>query len=166
MPVYILPYFGQIDIGNLEEYYDVDIELGLGKIQIDLNFENKIIESKRLDKVKEFIEKLNALHLNNLKYIEQDYNNEQCDTVRTYVDYHMEEFNQEELSGLVDLKNPTITAKEQLVQKLRLVRLGLYPDSEKRFATFDYSIGKDLTDQLVVINTDENGVLDYMTMES
>ena len=53
-----------------------------------------------------------------------------------------------------------------LLKKLHLVRVGLYPDSEEQFAIFDYSIGKDLTNYLVVINTDENGNLDYMTMES
>ncbi|MBK8496483.1 MAG: DUF2004 domain-containing protein [Chitinophagaceae bacterium] len=31
---------------------------------------------------------------------------------------------------------------------------------------FDYSIGQEITNYLIVINTDENGNLDYMTMES
>ena len=52
------------------------------------------------------------------------------------------------------------------MNSLRLVRVGLFPDSEDRFAIFDYSIGRNLTQYLVVINTDENGNLDYMTMES
>ncbi len=46
------------------------------------------------------------------------------------------------------------------------MRIGLYPDSDGQFAIFDYSIGRDLVDYLVVINTDENGMLEYMTMES
>jgi len=50
--------------------------------------------------------------------------------------------------------------------KLKLIRVGLYPTSEDNFAIFDYSIGEEITDYLVVINTDENGQLDYMTMES
>ena len=53
-----------------------------------------------------------------------------------------------------------------LLKKLHLVRVGLYPDSKDQFAIFDYSIGKELTNYLVVINTDENGNLEYMTMES
>lgn len=40
------------------------------------------------------------------------------------------------------------------------------PHNENQFAIFDYSIDQDLTQYLVVINTDENGNLDYMTMES
>jgi hypothetical protein len=44
--------------------------------------------------------------------------------------------------------------------------VGIYPDSEARFAVFDYSLGRNITDDLVVICTDENGNLDYITMES
>ena len=53
-----------------------------------------------------------------------------------------------------------------MINALRLVRIGLYPDSDQQFATFDYSIGQELTDYLAVINTDEKGNLVDMTMES
>jgi hypothetical protein len=53
-----------------------------------------------------------------------------------------------------------------MLSKLHLVRVGLYPDSEDEFAIFDYSIGQELTQYLVVINTNEDGEIDYMTMES
>jgi hypothetical protein len=47
-----------------------------------------------------------------------------------------------------------------------MVRVGLYPHDKENFAIFDYSIGTEITNYLVVINTDENGELDYMAMES
>ena len=166
MAKYSLTHFGQINLTNLEEYYDVNIDFNGQEIQIDLNFENKTIDTKQLDTAKTFIERIADFDKKNKKYIEQDYLNEDCDTVKTYVEHHLEEIDKAELSDLVDFDNKSISPEKQLMKALRLVRVGLYPDSEGQFAIFDYSIGRDLTDYLVVINTDKNGKLDYMTMES
>ena len=166
MADYALPHFGKLDPKNLEEYYDVDIDFDGQQIQIDLNFENNSINTKRLDIVKQFIDSISEFDKKNKKYIENDYADEDCDTVRTYVDHHLEEIGKDELSGLVDFANDSISPAMQLMKSLRLVRVGLYPDSEDKFAIFDYSIGQELTQYLVVINTNEKGKLDYMTMES
>jgi hypothetical protein len=166
MANYTLPHFGQLDLTNLAEFYNVNIQFNGQQIQIDLNFENKTIDTKNLDIAKRFIENITDFDKKNKKYIEQDYADEDSDTVKTYVEHHLEEVDKAELIGLVDFENKKISPEQQLAKALRLVRLGLYPDSEDQFAIFDYSIGQELTQYLVVINTDQNGKLDYMTMES
>jgi hypothetical protein len=166
MAEYALPYFGNLQTENLEEYYDVDIELNGNKIQIDLNFENKTIDTLIMDNVKNFIEKFEDFDRLNKRYMLNDYNDEDGDTVKFYLEHHLEELDKDELTKLVNFDDTITAPEQQLLSKLKLVRVGLYPDGEYNFATFDYSIGKDITDQLVVINTDENGQLDYMTMES
>ena len=166
MANYSLPHFGEIDPKNLEEYSDVDIDFDGQELQIDLNFENNSIDIQRLDVVKKFIENISAFDKKNRKYIEEDYADQDCDTVRTYLEHHLEEIGKDELSELVDFDNKETDSFTQLMNSLKLVRVGLYPDNEGQFAIFDYSIGRDLTQYLVVINTDENGNLDYMTMES
>jgi len=166
MANYSLSHFGDIDPENLEEYYDVDIDFDGHKIQIDLNFEDIHIDSKRLDIAKRFIDNISEFDKQNKKYIEQDYADEDGDTVRTYVEHHLEDMDKDELSGLVDFDNAVTSPEIQLMNSLRLKRVGLYPDEESHFAVFDYSIGRELTQYLVVINIDENGNLDYLTMES
>ncbi|HEV8506543.1 MAG TPA: DUF2004 domain-containing protein [Chitinophagaceae bacterium] len=166
MANYSLPHFADIDTNILEEYYDVDIDFNGQEIQIDLNFENKSIDPNRLDIVKRFIENISEFDEKNKKYIEQDYDDDDCDTVKTYIEHHLEEVGKDELADLVNFDDETISPEIQLMNSLRLVRVGLYPDSEDQFAIFDYSIGQDLTQYIVVINTNENGDLDYMTMES
>ena len=166
MTSYSLPHFAHLNPANLEEYYDVDIEFNGQGVQIDLNFENKSIDPKRLEIAKWFIENISVFDTKNKRYIEQDFANEQRDTVRTYVEHYMEYFDNEELSNFIDFDNKTISPEVQLIKSLRLVRMGLYPDSEDNFATFDYSIDPDTTDQLVVISTRLNGEMNYMTMES
>lgn len=166
MANYLLPHFGELDPENLEEYYDVAIDFNGQETQIDLNFENNNIDPKRLEVVKQFIENISEFDKKNKKYIELDYADEDADTIKTYVEHHLEEIGKDELAGLIDFDDKTTSPKIQLMNRLQLVRVGLYPDSEDQFAIFDYSIGQDLTQYLVVINTNENGDLDYMTMES
>jgi hypothetical protein len=161
-----LPYFGNIDTASLDEYYDVDIDFNGQEVQIDLNFENSNIESKRLESAKQFIDNLRIHDLNNKKYIQNDFEDEDGDTVRLYLEHHLEELGVDDLNHLIGNNTKTVDQPNLLLKKLHLVRVGLYPDSESQFAIFDYTIGKDITNYLVVINTDENGNLDYMTMES
>ena len=166
MATYSLPHFSELDTNNVEEYYDVEIEFNGHGIQIDLNFENKIIDTKRLEIAKEFIMNIAEYDRKNKELIEEDYANEDCDTVKTYVEHYLEYFDKEELANFIDTENESISAETQHMKSLRLVRMGLYPDSDDNFATFDYSIDPDTTDHLVVIFTHSSGEMNYMTMES
>jgi hypothetical protein len=164
--MYQLPYFGEIAPSTLENYYDAEIDFNGHKIQLDLNFDNQSIDIKLLDIVKQFLENISLYDHKNKKYIKSDYEDDNGDTVRTYIEHHLEEIEKEELADIVDFSNKLKSPEIQLMETLHLVRLGLYPDSEDMFAIFDYSIEPELTPYLVVINTDSKGKLDYMTMES
>ena len=147
MANFALPHFGYLDPAALEEYYDIDIPFNDSKIQIDLNFENKTIDTTRLETVKHFIENIRIHDLKNKGFIKADYEDEEGDS-------------------LIDPNTRKADHENQLLNKLHLLRVGIYPDSTGQFAIFDYSLGQEMTNYLVVINTDENGNLDYMTMES
>jgi hypothetical protein len=166
MASFTLPFFGSVDTDSVDEYYDIEINFQGRQVQLDLNFESNKIDVKRLEKVKTFIANLDQYDANNKNAIEQDYQDEDCDTTKTYVEWHLKELDEEDLSALINFDDTSISPEIQLLKKLHLVRLGLYPDSEEKFAVFDYSINKDITDDLVVVFTDENGTLDHMTMES
>ncbi len=166
MANFALPHFGYLDPAALEEYYDIDIPFNDSKIQIDLNFENKTIDTTRLETVKHFIENIRIHDLKNKGFIKADYEDEEGETVRFYLKHHLEELGKEELDSLIDPNTRKADHENQLLNKLHLLRVGIYPDSTGQFAIFDYSLGQEMTNYLVVINTDENGNLDYMTMES
>jgi hypothetical protein len=166
MAEYTLPHFGNLSTENLEEDYDVDIEFNGNQIQIDLNFETKTIDTLTMDKVKNFIENVDKFDKLNKTYILNDYNDEDGDTVKFYLEHHLEEVGKDKLSTLINFDDTTTEPEQQLLTKLKLVRVGLYPHDEENFAIFDYSIGEEITNYLVVIYTNENGELDYMTMES
>lgn len=166
MAEYTLPYFGQLSTDNVEEYYDVNIDFNGNEIQVDLNFESESTDGTKLDQVKNYLENIEKFNRLAKSYILEDYHNEEGDTVKFYLEHHLEEVEQEELSTLINFDDVTVEPEQQLLKKLELVRIGLYPDNEEGFAILDYSIGKEITNYLVVINTDQNGQLDYIAMES
>ena len=128
MAEYALPYFGNLPTENLEEYYNVDIELNGNKIQVDLNFEHQTVDTLILDKIKNFIEKLEKFDKLNKTYILNDYNDEDGDTVKFYLEHHLEEVDKEELTKLVNFDDTITEPEQQLLSKLKLVRVGLYPE--------------------------------------
>lgn len=166
MPDFTLPHFGRIDPTALDEYYDMEIPFNNTQIQVDLNFEVKSIDPLRLETVKRFIENIRIHDLSNKEHILADYRDEDGDTVRFYLEHHLEELGTDDLAGLIGRNVKAADQANLLLKKLRLVRVGLYPDGESQFAIFDYSIDPELTNDLVVIFTDENGNFDGMTMES
>ena len=161
-----LPHFGHLDPQVLDQYYDVEISFGGREIMIDLNFIDNSIDIKLMETVKGFLENLRIYDLNNKRYIENDFNDEDGDTVMLYLKKHLHELGNAELSGLINTGTKSIEHEKQLLKKLQLVRVGIYPATENPFAVFDYSIGKAYTDDVIAINTDENGNLNYMSVEN
>ncbi len=160
------PYFGSLDINDLEIYYDVNTDFNGREILIDLNFENKTIDFKRLEMARQFIENLRIHDLNNKKMIRQDFEDSNGEVVRDYVSHHIEELALDDLEDLVGSGTKSADQPGLLVKQLHLERVGLFPDNESQFAVFDYSLGKELTNYFVVISTDENGNPYDISMES
>jgi hypothetical protein len=166
MSKYNLPYFTPIDLSSLQQYYSEQTAFNGTEVELDLNFWGNAIEPKRLDLVKNILDNLKEFDSRNRNYIELDFADEAADTVTTYIDHHLTELSEEELAGIID-SNSSIEPEKQIINALQLVRVGFYPDEgEDQIAVFDYSLGQDITNYLIVIFINENGALDHITMES
>ena len=166
MITYTLPHFGKLPIISLKENYEVDIDLKGNEIHLDLNFDLEYVTTSTLEKVKNFLENLEQFDDLNKIHILNDFNNGNDGSVKMYLEHHLAEVDKAELDTIIDFDNTETEPIQQLLAKLKLVRVGIYPKNKENFAIFDYSIGKDITNYLIVINADENGKLDYLTMES
>lgn len=167
---YTLSYFEQITINNLEEYYSSEFKLNNNTIRTDLNFENKKIENYSIEQVESFLKNIENFDKKNKVYIENDFK-EGIGETAAYINFYLDELDEIELNGIIDTENVNTSKSTQLLNKLKLIRVGLYPDGKygiNYFATFDYSIDIDgeSCNQLLVVNTDENGNLDHITWES
>ncbi|MEN7547192.1 DUF2004 domain-containing protein [Rapidithrix thailandica] len=165
---YKLPYFEKIDLTQLDEYYKVEIEQHGQKIGIDLNFEGKKIESEIFDFIKSILENIELEDSKNRTYIASDFKDEHGDTVKEYLEFHIEEL-AEELSEIMSFEDESKSHEEQLMEKLKLDRIGFYPDGKygtESFVVFDYVVDRKLSDQIIVVNIDMEGKLLYLAWES
>lgn len=163
--IYKLPYFEEIDLNENEEYYASEFEYRDHIISIDLNLddiEGKISKSK-LDKVKNFLDNIDTPYTNALIAIQKKYKDvENCD----YFDQHLKELEASDLNQLLSKADKSLSEREQLISVLYLTTIGFYPYSNKPFATFDFTIGEDLTNWLVVVDFNNKGEIYYITEES
>ena len=145
-----LTFFGSIDTENLEEYYEVDIEFNGSTIQIDINFENKTVDNKVIELIEKQLTNIKELNSKNLMEIDKDYNNN-----GSSFDYADELIDELELNNI-----------EEIITGLHLVRIGFYPEVENTGIVSDYTIGKELTDDLLVVFRKLNGEFDGISIES
>ena len=158
---YKLPHFSEIDLSQLEEHYRAEFEYNGQKTSVDLNFEGKQIESNLFDSVKEIIENIKLEDYKNRTYISNDFENINGDTVKEYLEFHIEEL-EDELSEIMDFNDKSNSPEKQLLDKLKLGRVGFYPDGKygtESFVVFDYIVDREFSDQIIVVNIDHKGNL-------
>lgn len=169
MKQFALPYFREIDLDNVEEYYYIEIEYKDNELNLDLNFDESLIEPVVATQIKYILDNIEAYDIQNRLYIDADYAKaKEGSFVNDFVNYHLEDIGEEICEDIaIDL---TATDRdEQFIKKLKLVRIGMYPDGKRDnggFAVFDYSINPEITDQLLVINVDALGNLQHVSWES
>lgn len=161
-----LPQFGQLDSDQLEDYYEASVPFGKDHVSADLNFDESSIDIVHLEAAGRFLTQLADYDFKIKKLLQEDYQDEDADTVRTYLEHHLDELPEDELDELLTGTDKKRSREEQLFSRLHLVRVGFYPHQEDQFAVFDYSIGEDITQYLIAVILNESGVLNYMTMES
>lgn len=158
------PDFGEININKLEEYYESTTKLDHRELSIDINFETESISQSELNDILNFINEIPQFDLLNQKHILKDLKKRPSMT-SDYLNFYLEEFEEDELKEILKTdKKPT---QKTIIEHLHLNRVGIYPN-DSYFATFDYSIDIDdePCNQLLVINLNKDGSLDYITWES
>lgn len=69
---YTLPYFGELDLTDLSDYYDVEIEFHGRPVELDLNFDDTRTTIEKLNAVKSFIEQLPQQDQRNREYMKNN----------------------------------------------------------------------------------------------
>lgn len=168
MEQFTLPHFGLIDLDNIEEYYDAEVEYKDAEVSLDINFEESTLEQHIAMRIKYILENIEVYDIKNRVYIDANYAKENNSLVSDFVNYHLEEIG-DEIGEDINIDLEASDRDEQFIKKLKLIRLGLYPDSKSEnggFAVFDYSIDPEVTDQLLVVNVDAEGNLQHISWES
>jgi len=164
MSTYKLPYFVEIDLVNLEQDYDAVIENKGNKIVLDLNFDDESIDESRLIPITKFLNNLPAMISKAELCVKADF--DEGGTTKEYIDYILEEFGEDEVRELLKMTNPNSSKEQQMYSKLLLHRIGFYPENDSYMVVFDFTIGKDILDYLVVVVMDNNNEIEEIVMES
>ena len=172
MSSYILPNFGILDLKSLQEHSEAQIVLAGHRVQLDLNFAGAAIRAARMEIAKNILQHLEEHNTANLLTIRSSVNAESSlegpGAVRAYIEHHMEPMpagEWEEPGDVKDESNPQDQMLSQILSKIHLVRVRLYPESADLFAVFDYSIGRYLTEYVLALSLNERGTLESIAME-
>lgn len=165
----LLPYFGEINPAQLEEYYHTTAVVKGLTVNLDLDFQHKTISLETVRTIQDFLNNLARWDGHNQAALEQDFtaNSETAD----YIGFYFDELDETELAALLPTTTSPDARASQLLKALKLIRVGLYPDGKydaEQFATFDYSIylAGEPCNQLLAVNTDKQGKVDHISWES
>ena len=87
-------------------------------------------------------------------------------TVRDYLAHHVDDLDDEACSAALGTSDPSSLDAASFIARLHLVRIGLYPDAPAHNAVFDYTTGRELTDNLIAVKFGTSGALTEIAMES
>jgi hypothetical protein len=161
-----LPYFGEINPAALETHCRIVAEVNSMKLRIDINFNNITIGQDKFAAIEYFLKNIDTYYEQNKVLIKKDFDDE--GETADYINFYLEECDEEELAGIIDVKDKSIPNATQLLNQLQLTRVGVYPDEEDCSCVFDYTIYIDgePCNQLLVVKINDEGDLEYITWES
>ncbi len=158
-----ITYFGEVEINSPQEYNEGQIVIDNRQIKLDLNFYDGVPEYDWVAEYENYIKDLEQHKADVEAAIRADY--EDGGDVKEYVDFHLEELDASIIDIVLVGTDASKSKEERLLTALKLKRIGFYPGNEN-YAVWDYTIGREITDLLVVVNTDSTGKINYVTWEN
>lgn len=158
-----ITYFEEVEINSPQEYNEGQIVIDNRQIKLDLNFYDGVPEYDWVAEYENYIKDLEQHKADVEAAIRADY--EDGGDVKEYVDFHLEELDASIIDKVLVGTDASKSKEERLLTALKLKRIGFYPGNEN-YAVWDYTIGREITDLLVVVNTDSTGKINYVTWEN
>ncbi len=158
-----LPFFNDLNLELVQNYYRIKIDYEVRRLQLDLNFENTSISEDNLNLVINILENLDKWIDKAKESINKEFQTES--EVDDYIDFHIEELLEGDFEILLKDADKSLSRKEQILSILKLKRIGFYPEAENYYAIFDF-VAEEKSNQVLVVNINKNGELDHITWES
>jgi hypothetical protein len=140
--VFSLPYLGDLNL-NATKDLETEIKIDNNEVSVDLNFDEDEVAIKQIENVKIILDKIDKYVEIAKQKIKSDFDDN--GVVRDYFEHHNE--------VVPEIKEIYKDDNEFLV-KLNLIRIGFYPENESHYAVFAFSIGRNITDYIIVVRFD------------
>ncbi|MTI29649.1 hypothetical protein, partial [Xanthovirga aplysinae] len=76
MNKYELPFFGEVEMNSLKDYYCANAQFGRRKTSLDLNFTQSSVDESTMNAIKRFLENIEDIDKENKKQWIKDFNEE------------------------------------------------------------------------------------------
>jgi hypothetical protein len=148
-----------------DNVWETGIEWAGRDIQVDLWFDGATMNSSVLGSVARFATDAAGFDRLARLAMREDWG-QQGSTVRDYLEHHFDDLGTDErVAALGPADRESIDA-DTFISRVHLVRIGLYPNKPDRCAVFDYTTGRELTDNLIAVKFDDRGKVTEIAMES
>ena len=165
MKKYTLPYFGELDFSGGEDFYEVEATVGGLSLSLDIDFEGETPSPEALKHVEQFLLQL-PISLDKAKACINQELGRTPGFVVDYVSFFKDAIEENgDVDDYIDKSNTDESIEQQLLNRLYLLRVGIYP-SGGAFAILDYTIDEEYTDDLLVVYLSKNGEVEGTTIES
>ncbi len=156
-------YFGQLDLKNLDSWYDSTIDLNGKTVEIAITFmsDEKKTSVDNLKKVEAYLDNF-AFNVKQIESLLADDYNEGL-TAKEYIDILTEEIDEEDLVDAIENYDQSLSIEDNIFQQMHLINITFYPEKDEEiFAILDYTISKALTNELLVARLNRDNSLDVM----
>lgn len=158
-----LTYFGEVEISSPQETTEGTVTIDNLQVELNLNFYDGVPGHDWVEEYENYVKELGEHKAVVEAAIRADY--EEGGDVKEYIDFHLEELDAATVEKILAGTDTSESKEERLLSALKLVRIGFYPGNEN-YAVWDYTIGREIADMLVVVNTDSTGKINYVTWEN
>jgi hypothetical protein len=174
MATFKLTHIGELDLDHLNEHYDGMVKLGGATIALDFNIEGTTLPLASAKAAETFVGSLAKYAAAAKTFIDNELGNKKDTTVKDFLAFHIEELPPKTLAKLLDKKSK-LDDEHQLLGKLVLERVGLYPQTKGAgFAIFDFTFEgnhyvkgrRPITDQIIAVYLHAKGKVGHLSHES
>ena len=160
------PILGAID-PTAPGFWDVDVTFGGRTVTVDLTIEESELPPSVLRELPQSLRDLEALDRAARAAILSDAQSGDDDAASAlYLTHHYEVLSSEDYQRLFGVSAPDLANPQPTLSRLALVRVGLYPEQERRRILLDYSIDPDATNYILCVSFDSNGEPIAVDLES
>jgi hypothetical protein len=140
------------------------VELDGQKVRVDVSFRLDVQQAP-LERLAPRVVDVRQLDVDARRSLREDLaGGNEYDAMPLYRSHHIAELEPSLARQFFDVERNDPSTDETFLRSLRLVRVGIYPDSER--IVCDYTIGHDVTNYVVAVSFGSNGEVCDVSMES
>ncbi len=160
------PIFGTV-APNSDGYWDAEVDFQDRTVEIDLNAENAAsLDEAVVRLLTSQVARLDRLDARAREAILDDDSDDEDAALSLYRSLHLEELDDDDLDDALGDDGRWRDDARVFVERLQLVRVGLYPEEPDNAIILDLTISRELTDHLLSVAFDQRGNPTVVSFES